>query len=77
MTPTNKHSSVGSETGRIPRELLEAYREAEVVLRESSDEEDSMSITGVFKMRKRAEGTDTTKDNDDQATGSAPAPIAS
>ena len=76
MTPAEKRSSTNSETGQIPRQLMEAYREAEAMLRESSEEEDSMSITGVFKMRKRAEGSDTAKDNDDLATGSAPAPAS-
>ncbi|MCC6614855.1 MAG: hypothetical protein IT320_15345 [Anaerolineae bacterium] len=43
---------------------MEAYRDAADALRESAEQGDSASITGVFKMRKRAEGDDQTDDGD-------------
>mgnify|MGYP005867291801 FL=1 len=64
-----------TETGQIPRELLEAYQEAATQARESADEEDTGSITGVFRMGRRADGTDSAKkDNDTPKTGSASEP---
>ena len=43
---------------------MEAYRDAAEALRESAEAEDGASITGVFKMRNRAEGSDQTRDSD-------------
>jgi hypothetical protein len=61
-----------TETGQIPRELLEAYQEAAAQARESADAEDTGSITGVFRMERRADGTDSAqKDNDTPKAGSA------
>lgn len=64
MIPSKNRSGDTSETGQIPRHLMEAYRDAADALRESAEQGDSASITGVFRMRKQAEGDDQTKDSD-------------
>ncbi|MBE0690440.1 MAG: hypothetical protein IH587_10010 [Anaerolineae bacterium] len=70
MTPSKNRSDVTSETGQIPRHLMEAYRDAADALRDSAEQDDSGSITGVFKMRKRAEGDDQAKDGDNNSPAS-------
>jgi hypothetical protein len=62
-----------TETGQIPRELLEAYQAAETAARDGNEGEDSNSITGVFRMDKRRDGKDASKERHDAPqTGSAP-----
>jgi hypothetical protein len=76
MASVRNGTKAVSETGQIPRELLEAYQAAEEVLRESTEDGDSTSITGVFRTKKRAEGLDAAKEDDAPSAGSAPAPAA-
>lgn len=64
MIPSKNRTDAASETGQIPRHLMEAYRDAAEALRESAEAEDSASITGIFRMRNRAEGNDQTHDGD-------------
>jgi hypothetical protein len=68
----NTRKTSNTETGQIPRELLEAYQAAEAA-RDGDEGEDSNSITGVFRMDKRRDGKDATKERHDAPqTGSAP-----
>jgi hypothetical protein len=53
---------------------MEAYEAAGETLRESSEEGDSTSITGIFKMKMRAEGLDKKADEDTPLAGNVPAP---
>jgi hypothetical protein len=71
MTPADKRKTATSETGQIPRHIMEMYQDAADKLRESAEDADSLSITGAFKMRRGAEGADMAKDNDAPTAGSA------
>jgi hypothetical protein len=75
MMPAEKRTkTTTSETGQIPRHLMEIYQDTAENVRESMAEEDSMSITGVFRMKKRAEGKDGVKDDDAPLAGNAAEP---
>lgn len=77
MTPSEKRTkSAVSETGQIPRQLLEALQQAENEQRESFEGQESGSITGIFRMKKRAEGIDATKDIDAPLAGHSTEPAA-
>ncbi|MDX2140647.1 MAG: hypothetical protein SF123_21370 [Chloroflexota bacterium] len=71
MTLADKGKTATSETGQIPRHIMEMYQDAADKLRESSEAADSLSITGAFKMRKNTEGSDMAKDSDAPTAGSA------
>lgn len=77
MKPSEKQVNRSiSETGQIPRELLEAYqKQAEAQGREGEEEQDTGSITGIFRMEKRADGKDNAKERQDTPkAGSASEP---
>jgi hypothetical protein len=77
MTPSEKRTkSAVSETGQIPRHLLEAFQQIDNEQRESQDGQESGSITGIFRMKKRAEGIDAAKDVDAPSAGNSPEPAA-
>jgi hypothetical protein len=79
MVPSDKQVKRSiSETGQIPRELLEAYqKQAEVQGREGEEEQETGSITGIFRMEKRADGNDNSKERQDTPkAGSAAEPVS-
>ena len=79
MNPSEKQVKRSiSETGQIPRELLEAYQQqAEAQGREGEEEQDTGSITGIFRMERRADGRDSAKERQDTPkAGSAAEPVS-
>jgi hypothetical protein len=71
MVKPEKRTSA-TETGQIPRALVEAYQNANDALRESHPDEDINSITGSFRLKQRSEGKDVAKEKDDPVGGDAP-----
>lgn len=66
MKPSEKQVNRSiSETGQIPRELLEAYQQANAQGREGEEAQETGSITGIFRMEKRADGKDAAKERQD------------
>jgi hypothetical protein len=56
MSSKSSGSKNVSETGQIPRHVLDSYKELADQARESMEDGDSASITGIFRMKKHAEG---------------------
>ncbi len=78
MNTSEKKSKISTtETGQIPRELLQAYQQANAQGREGDETPETGSITGVFRMEKRADGKDSAKERQDTPkAGSAAEPVS-
>jgi hypothetical protein len=76
MSSKGSKSKNVSETGQIPRHILDGFKDLADQARESMEDSDSGSITGIFRMKKRAEGVEDVKDDDAPTAGSAAAPAS-